>query len=83
MYAAIQYSHSTVSEAIQHMVIHPNLSFTIAWMFITGWEKKKQLYILEVDLKAAQLFSQDHVNQRVPSCRFSFCLVEVGGMLRP
>lgn len=35
-----------------------------------------------MDLKAAQLFSQDHVNQCVPSFRFAFCLMEVGGMLR-
>lgn len=82
MYAAIQYSHNTASEAIQHVLIYPNLSFTIAWMVITGSEKK-QLCILEVDLKAAQLFSQDHVSHCAPSCRFSFCLVEVGGMLRP
>ena len=43
------------------------VSSTYAWLVLNDSEEE-QLHILEIDLKAAQLLSQDQVNKCVASC---------------
>lgn len=75
MYAAIQCSHNTASEAIQRMLIRPNLSFTVAWMFITGSEKKAIIPFRDGPESSTAIFSRPCQ----PVCtKFQICILPYG-----